>query len=297
MHLDLHGIYVPLATPFRPDGTLHEGELRKLIALIAPHVDGFVPNGTTGDFPLLSPKERLRILEIVVEEVGNRKRVIAGTGAIATTEIVELAKAARDAGADAALVVKPYYVRPTAAGLRDHFLTAAQTLETFPFLLYNFPKLMGQEIPVEVVADLTRKADNVVGMKDSSGQLPYTLSVIEATPSRFNVLVGHGALLLPAIAMGAAGAILAAANLVPHAYRAMYEAAQANDWQHARDLQSRIYPVAELVSRFGSLAVRAGLKILGFAMGEPRLPLSTEGTLTARDVTRLEESLEDLQTL
>jgi 4-hydroxy-tetrahydrodipicolinate synthase len=170
--LDFRGLYVPLATPFGPDGAVNERELRRLIGMIAPYVDGFVPNGTTGDFPLLSPEERLRILNIVVDEVGGDKRIIAGTGAIATTTMIELAQTARDAGADAALVVKPYYVRPTASGLREHFMAAAKAMPDFPFLLYNFPKLMGQEIPVEVVGSLTQACENVVGMKDSSGQLP-----------------------------------------------------------------------------------------------------------------------------
>jgi dihydrodipicolinate synthase/N-acetylneuraminate lyase len=185
-------------------------------------------------------------------------------------------------------------VRPTPEGLRGHFLTVAQRAPDFPILLYNFPKLMGQEIPAGVVGELTRAVPNVVGIKDSSGQLPYTLSVLEATPATFNVLVGHGALLLPAVAMGAAGAILAAANLVPQAYRAMYDAALANEWEAARALQSRIYPVAALVSSYGSLTVRAGLSFLGFDMGAPRQPLSYEGALTVEERQLLHRSLEDL---
>ncbi len=295
MELDLHGIFVPLATPFSADGTVNEEELRRLVRFMAPHVNGFVANGTTADFPLLSYEERGRILDIVLEETGGGRLVIGGVGAVATSDAVDLALTVRRAGADAALVVKPYYVRPTPAGLRDHFLTVAQKVEGFPVLLYNFPKLMGQEIPVEVVRELTSVAPNVLGMKDSSGQLPYTLAVIEATPATFNVLVGHGALLLPAIAMGAPGAILAAANLVPQAYRAMYDAALANEWEAARALQSRIYPIAALVSSYGSLTVRAGLNYLGFAMGAPRLPLSGEGTLTEEELRRLHRSLEDLK--
>ncbi|MGC9348064.1 MAG: dihydrodipicolinate synthase family protein [Anaerolineae bacterium] len=295
MSLDLQGIFVPLATPFDEQGQLNEPELRRLLRRLAPYVDGFVPNGTTGDFPLLSTSERQRILEIVVDETGEEKWIIAGIGAIATRETVSLAKSAHQTGADAVLAVKPYYVRPTRAGLRDHFLTIAESVPDVPVLLYNFPKLMGQEIPVDVVSELTDRAANVVGMKDSSGQLPYTLSIIEATPAAFNVLVGHGALLLPAVAMGAAGAILAAANLIPHAYRAMYEAALRNDWETARSLQSRIYPIAAAVAGYGSLAVRAGLSYLGLAMGEPRLPLSNEATFTPSELERFHAALDDIQ--
>ncbi len=294
MDFSPHGIFVPLATPHKDNGATNLDELRRLVEAISPHVDGFVPNGTTADFPLLTTEERDRILQTVCETVGEAKLIIAGVGAISTTETIALAEHARRAGADAALVVKPYYVRPTAAGLLDHFLAVANAAPSFPHMLYNFPKLMGQEIPIEVVQALTEEVGNVRGMKDSSGQLPYTLGVIEATPPSFHVLVGHGALLLPAVAMGAAGAILAAANLVPHAYRAMYTAALANEWDQARDLQSRIYPVAALVARYGSLAVRMGLEMLGFHMGAPRSPLSTKGTLTPEEKERLRRSLLDL---
>ena len=293
--IDLHGIFVPLGTPFNGDGTLNEGELRRMVRHMSPYVDGFIANGTTADFPVLSPEERRRILEVVLEEAGDEKLVIAGVGAISTADAIDFATTARHTGAHAALVVKPYYIRPTPAGLHDHFHAVAAATPGFPILLYNFPKLMGQEIPVEVVRALTQTTDNVLGMKDSSGQMPYTLSVIEATPSTFSVLVGHGALLLPAVAMGAAGAILAAANLVPQAYRAMYDAALANDWGQARSLQSRIHPVAALVASYGSLAVRAGLDLLGFSMGAPRLPLSREGSLSTEEVERLRCSLEDLR--
>lgn len=295
MEFSPHGIFVPLATPFKDNGETDLREVRRLVEAIGPHVDGFVPNGTTADFPLLTPKERDEILETVRAAAGDKKLIIAGVGAISTEETINLAGRARDAGADAALVVKPYYVRPTAAGLRDHFMTVAKAAPTFPHMLYNFPKLMGQEIPVEVVQALTESVGNVLGMKDSSGQLPYTLSIIEATPPFFHVLVGHGALLLPAMAMGAAGAILAAANLVPRAYRAMYTAALANEWDQAQELQSRIYPVAALVARYGSIAVRVGLELLGFKMGAPRSPLSIEGTLTPEEREKLRRSLLDLR--
>lgn len=295
MALNLHGLFVPLATPFNDDGEVAEHELCRLIRFMAPYVDGFVANGTTGDFPLLTSKEREQVVTTVVEEAGGDKTVIAGVGAIATDEAISLAQTAQQAGAVAVLVVKPYYVRPTSAGLRDHFSAVAEALPDLPILLYNFPKLMGQEIPVDVVAQLTEQHTNVLGMKDSSGQMAYTLSVLEAAPASFHVLVGHGALLLPAVGMGAAGAILAAANLVPQAYRAMYEAALENDWEKARSLQSRIYPVARAVSTYGSLAVRAGLDILGFDMGAPRLPLSMEGALSQNEMAQLQESVEDLQ--
>ena len=297
MDIDLRGIYAPLATPFDDAGQINETELRRLVRYMAPFLDGIIANGSTADFPLLSLAERTRVVEIVREEIAQPKRVIAGVGAIATRDAVTLVKSVQAQEADAALVVTPYYVRPSAAGIQAHFRAVAEAAPELPVLLYNFPKLMGQEIPVGVVGALSHTCNNVVGIKDSSGQLPYTLAVIEATLPTFNVLVGHGALLLPGIAMGAAGGILAAANLVPHAYRAMYEAALQNDWETARALQSRIFPVADLVARYGSIAVRAGFRLLGFAIGAPRPPLSEAGTLTAADTETLRRSLQDLESL
>ncbi len=295
MDTDLRGIYAPLPTPFGDGDQVDEAELRRLVRYTAPFLDGIIANGSTADFPVLSLTERRRVVEIVREEVGPRKRVIAGVGAIATQEAATLAKSVQAQGVDAALVVTPYYVRPSAAGLHSHFQAVAEAVPDLAILVYNFPKLMGQEIPVGVVGALSHACSNIIGMKDSSGQLPYTLGVIEATPSTFNVLVGHGALLLPGVAMGAAGGILAAANLVPHAYRAMYEAALSNDWTTARALQSRVYPVAELVARYGSIAVRAGFRLLGFGIGPPRAPLSDSGTLTAMDTEVLQRALKDLE--
>ena len=147
-------------------------------------------------------------------------------------------------------------------------------------------------IPVDVIAALCERHTNVSGIKDSSGDLPYTLSVIESTGDAFHVLVGHGAMLLPALAMGAAGGIVAAGNLIPCAYRALFDAVEANDWEAARAMQRRIYPVARLVSQYGSLTARAGLQLRGFDVGAPRSPLTFEGALTAEELETLRKAME-----
>jgi len=290
--VNLHGVFIPLITPLTGDGTLNEPTLRHLVQHLAPDVQGFVVNGTTSDFPLLSPEERARAVQIVREEVGGQRIVIAGTGAVGTRETIALTREAHAIGADAVLVIMPFYIRPTSAGLRQHFAAIAEAVPDLPVLLYNFPKLVGRPIPVDVIAVLCARHANVAGIKDSSGDLPYTLSVIENTGDAFQTLVGHGAMLLPALAMGAAGGIVAAGNLIPRAYRRLFDAVKANDWNKAREIQSRIYPVARMISQYGSLTARAGLELQGFDVGMPRPPLTLEGTFAAHELETLRVAME-----
>lgn len=290
--VNLHGVFIPLITPLTEDGDLNEAALRRLVDHLAPDVHGFVVNGTTSDFPLLSPDERARTLRIVRDAVGETRIVIAGTGTVDTRETVAMTRRAQETGADAVLVIMPFYIRPSAEGIRAHFAAVAAAVPEMPVLLYNFPKLVGRPIPVDVIAALRARHTNVAGMKDSSGDLPYTLSVIENADDAFQVLVGHGALLLPALAMGATGGIVAAGNLIPRAYRALFDATEAGDWETARAIQSRIYPVAALISQYGSLTARAGLQMRGFDVGAPRSPLTFAGALTAGEMATLRTAME-----
>ena len=227
--VNLHGVFIPLITPLTEDGDVNEPVLRQLVQHLAPDVHGFVVNGTTSDFPLLSPHERARAVRIVLDEVQGQRVVIAGTGTVDTRETVAMTRQAQEIGADAVLVIMPFYIRPSAVGIQGHFAAVASAVPEMPVLLYNFPKLVGRPIPVDVIAKLVEHHANVAGIKDSSGDLPYTLSVIESTGDTFQTLVGHGAMLLPALAMGAAGGIVAAGNLIPRAYRALFDAVEVND--------------------------------------------------------------------
>ena len=288
---DLHGIFVALATPYRQDESLDEEGLQRLVRHLLPDVHGFVVNGTTGDFPLLTRAERRRAVEIVVEEVAGQKPVIAGTGAVATHEVITLTRDAQAAGADAALIIAPYYLRPSAAGLRRHFSDVAAAVPDLPILLYNFPQLVGQIIPVEVIAGLHAAAPNIIGVKDTSGDLNYMLTVLETLPATFNVLVGRGTVVLPALAAGAVGAILACANLIPAQWQAVFQAVQHGDWATARAGQYAAQRVSRLVGKGGSLTARVGLELQGIPMGPPRRPLTSEGVLSERDLDALRELL------
>ncbi|MBN1486313.1 MAG: dihydrodipicolinate synthase family protein [Anaerolineae bacterium] len=294
--LNLQGIFPAVLTPYQEDGGYNVAAFRRLLQHLAPNVDGFVVNGTTGDFPLLTREERLRALEIAVEVANGEKLVIAGTGAVSTWEAIQLTQDAYTAGADAALVIAPYYLRPSVAGLRRHFADLAAAIPKMPLILYNFPKLVGQPIPVHIVAALAIERDNIVGIKDTSGNLRYMLDIIEATQGieNWNVLVGQGTLVLPSLSIGAAGAILAAANLIPAEFQALLQAMSKNDLAEARRIQSRTYTVACMVSEYGSLAVRAGLEFLGFEVGKPRRPLTYEGVLGTPQLDVLHQALQEI---
>ena len=291
---DLHGIFPAIVTPYQDqeDSALDEARLRELLRRLLPDVDGFVVNGTTGDFPLLSREERRRTLEITAEEIaGAGKRLIAGAGAVATRDVIALTRDALAIGADAALVVTPYYLRPTPAGLYRHFADLAAAVPEMPILLYNFPQLAGQAIPPETVTALRADNPSIVGMKDTSGDLAYFLSVMEQTDDDFQMLVGQGTLLLPALAMGGVGGVLAAANLIPGHYQKLRAAVANGERAIAHQLQSQIAPVAQVIGRYGSLGVRIGLALQGFPVGAPRRPLTLEGTLDAAERAAFEQAL------
>jgi len=292
--IDLKGLFPPLATPFKADESLDEAALRDLVHLLLPNVDGVIVNGTTGDFPLLDRAERRRTLEVVVDVVNGAKPVLAGTGAPSTHEALVLTQDAQEVGADGVMIVAPYYLRPSAAGLLRHFADIAAALPDLPIVLYNFPQLVGQPIPVEVVQRLQAEHPNVVGMKDTSGDLTYMLHVLEVVEPSFQVLVGRGTVVVPGLAAGAVGAVLADANLIPQRWQALLKAARAGEWEAARAQQYELQALTRFMGRGASLVVRAGLELLGQPIGPPRRPLTFEGVLTDEDWEALRMLLDKL---
>ncbi len=289
--IDLKGLFPPLATPYQADESLDEAALRDLVQFLLPNVDGLIVNGTTGDFPLLSRAERRRAVEVVIDAVNGAKPVFAGTGAPSTREAIALTRDAQDAGADAVMVVAPYYLRPSAAGLLRHFRDVAASAPDLPIILYNFPQLVGQPIPVEVVAQLQADHPNIAGMKDTSGDLTYMLHVLEATDASFQVLVGRGTVVVPGLAAGAVGAVLADANLIPERWQTLLTAVRAGDWEAARAKQVELQVLTRIIGKGASLVVRAGLEMLGHPIGPPRRPLTFEGVLDAEDREALRKLL------
>jgi 4-hydroxy-tetrahydrodipicolinate synthase len=172
----LEGIFPALVTPFKKDESIDEEAFRSLIKRVLPYVDGVVPCGTTGEFVNLDFEEMKLLYKIAVEEVPDDKYIIAGTGACATKHAIELVSYAKDAGASAALVVSPYFLNPSDKGEYEHFYRVAESTD-LPVIMYNIPQCTGSFLPRRVIEDLAN-IDNIVGLKDSSGDLTFTMEVL-----------------------------------------------------------------------------------------------------------------------
>jgi len=284
------GVYTALVTPYTKNNEVNEKVLRELINfLIEKGVSGLVPVGTTGEFVYLSEEERKRIIEIVVDEVNGRVPVIAGTGASSTLSALRLTKYAEDVGADAVLVVAPYYLRAADKGDFQHFYELANST-SLPIILYNIPQCTGGILRREVVEDLA-ELENIVGIKDSSGNMPYLMELLEKVGDRISVLVGYDEVVLPALASGARGMILASANIIPDIWVKLYEAVTRGDLETARSIQMSIQKLVRIFCRHGgNVAVKEALKMMNFDVGKSRRPLVKGGILSpeVREELRLE---------
>ena len=291
---NLEGIFPALVTPFKNEGEINEKALRNLVNLVIEgEVDGVVPVGTTGEFVYMSKGERKRAVETVIDEVNGRVSVIAGTGASSTMETIELCRHAKDVGADAALVVTPYYLRPADKGAYQHFYEVAKATD-IPIVLYNIPQCTGGFLSREVVEDLAR-IDNIAGLKDSSGHLPYMLELLSFVGGKINIVCGHDEVVLPALAAGARGAILASANVMPDIWVNLYKAVQKGDVDSARKLQMSAQKLARIFCRHGgAVAVKTALKMMSVDVGKVRRPLVSGGVLAWEVKEEIQMELERL---
>ena len=291
---NLEGIFPALVTPFKSEKEINEEALRHLVNfVIKGGVTGVVPCGTTGEFVYMSKEERKKTIETVIDEVKGRVPVIAGTGASSTLEAIELTKHAEKAGADAVLIVSPYYLRSADKGDFQHFYEIAQ-VTSIPIVLYNIPQCTGSFLSREVVEDLAQ-IGNIVGLKDSSGHLPYMLELLQTVGDKINIVCGHDEVVLPALAAGAKGAILASANVIPDVWVKIYEAVKKGDMQAAREMQMNVQKLARIFVRHGgAVAVKAALKMKGLNMGKTRRPLMSGGVLSLEVKEEMRMELEKL---
>jgi 4-hydroxy-tetrahydrodipicolinate synthase len=288
------GIMPALVTPFTEDlKHVEEEQLRLLVDYCVKHgVHGVVPCGTTGEFVNMSAEEKKRVIDVVIDEVDGRVAVVAGTGASGTEQAVEMTAYAKDAGADAALVVTPYYLKPTSRGIYEHYFTIASTVD-LPLILYNIPQCTGLPLPWQMVEDLAQ-IPNIVGVKDSSGQLSFVLAVLEKVRDKINVMCGHDEVVVAALAAGASGAILASANFIPDVWVDIYDSVQRGDLQRARELQYKVQKIARITAGAGAVAAKEALNMIGVRVGSVRLPLSVGGELTYEGREELRLDLEKI---
>lgn len=238
----LTGTITALVTPFR-EGHVDYADLRKLVAhQIKGGIDGLVPVGTTGESPTLDYDEHLEVIRAVIAAAAGRVPVIAGTGSNSTVEAVHLTKLSHEAGADAMLVVAPYYNKPSQEGLFRHFCTIADTTDR-PIILYSIPGRCGIEISVSVVERLRSKFPHVRWIKEAGGSVDRVDQLKQAMGKDITVLSGDDSLTLPFMAVGAEGVISVASNLLAREISQMVRLALAEDFAAARKIHRRLYPV------------------------------------------------------
>ena len=271
----LRGCATALVTPFTKGGAVDEARMRGLVERqIAGGVKLLVPCGTTGESATLSSDEQQRVIAITVAAAKGKARVIAGVGNNNTAVTIERTKAARTAGADAALVVGPYYNKPTQAGFQAHYRAVAAAVPGFPVVVYNVPGRTGSNIAAATTLALAREVDNVVAVKEASGDLSQIMAILRGRPDGFKVLSGDDALTLAVIALGGEGIVSVASNEVPDQMSRMTELALAGDWTAARALHYRLLPLMEgnfIESNPGP--VKAAMALLGLLEEQFRLPL------------------------
>jgi 4-hydroxy-tetrahydrodipicolinate synthase len=267
------GLHTALVTPFH-GGAVDEPALRELVERqIAAGVDGVVPCGSTGESATLSHAEHRRVVEVVVEAARGRVQVIAGTGSNNTREAIELTRHAREAGADGALLISPYYHKPSQDGIVAHY-SAVATETGLPLLAYNIP---GRTASNVLPATLARLADAgaLVGVKEACGDLDQVSHVVAACGPEFAVLSGDDALTLPVLAVGGKGVISTTSNVAPADMAALVRAARDGDFARARQIHLRLLPLFDaLFCETNPIPLKAAVAMLGLASDEIRLPLT-----------------------
>jgi 4-hydroxy-tetrahydrodipicolinate synthase len=278
-----HGSIVALVTPFR-NGVLDEDALQRLVEKhLAEGTHGFVPVGTTGESPTLSHAEHERVVELCVEAVAGRRPVIAGTGSNATEEAISLTRHAKKAGADAALVVTPYYNRPTQDGLYAHY-KAIQDAVDLPIIIYNIPGRSAVEMTVETMARLAR-LPNIIGVKDSTADIMRPLLTHAACGAEFCQVSGEDGNAVAFLAHGGHGCISVTANVAPKLCAELQDAWRAGRPEEALAIHRRLLPLHKaLFCETSPAPAKYALSRLGYCSPELRLPLVELGERSRQQV-------------
>ena len=276
--MNFEGTYVAMVTPFTKDKEIDEEGFRHNINyLIEKGVNGLVGAGTTGESATISHEEHQRVIEILVDEVDGRVETIAGTGSNATSEALSLTKFAYDAGADAALLITPYYNKPQQHGMIDHYSYIANTVD-IPLILYNVPSRTGVNMDVETIVELA-KVDGIDAVKEASGSVDKVSDIYKALShegleDEFNILSGEDSLTLPIMAVGGTGVISASANIDTKRMVLMVDSILNDDYTRAMELH---YEMVELIRALfiesNPVPVKTAMNLMGLPSGPLRQPL------------------------
>jgi 4-hydroxy-tetrahydrodipicolinate synthase len=294
MKLDwMRGCATALVTPFKNDGAIDEDRLRALVERqIAGGVRLLVPCGTTGESATMTEAEDQRVIAITVEVARGRARVIAGTGSNSTAAAIDYCLHARDLGADAMLQVAPWYNKPTQEGLYAHFHAIAEAIPETPIMLYNVPGRTSSNIAPQTVLRLARECENIVAVKEASGNLTQIMEILRERPANFSVLSGDDAVTLPLIALGAEGIVSVASNEIPDLMSRLTELALGGNWPEARELHYRLLPLMEVNFIESSPGpVKAAMAMMGLLDENFRLPLVP---VQEKSRTRIREVISEL---
>jgi N-acetylneuraminate lyase/4-hydroxy-tetrahydrodipicolinate synthase len=270
------GIYVAMLTPFTDDGAINEEELRRIVEFqIKSGVHGLFPISSVGEFIHMSQEEKMRMMEIVMDQNHGRVRVIPGVGSSHPAESISLAQKAKELGCDGVVVAPPYYIPLSQENIEKYFETISDAVD-IPILLYNIP-LFTQPLSYDVVKRLARR-DNVVGMKDSSGSMVdfmHFMDKIRIIGEDINILTGREETLFPCLMVGGKGCMTATSGILPEIMIGIYDAWKAGEYEKAKELQfSVLLAIRAMFSLPFPLGFKVAMEIRGFAMGPPKQPLS-----------------------
>jgi len=289
------GCGTAVVTPFRNDLSVDEENLRRLVRRqINGGVHFLVPCGTTGENPTLTHAEHMRVVEITLEEAKGRVPVLAGAGGYNTAEVIELARALEAMGADGLLSVTPYYNKPTQEGLYQHYRAIALATR-LPIVLYNVPGRCGTNLEPATVARLAR-IENIVGLKEASGNIGQMATVLNVVPDEFSVLAGDDSVALPLFALGGKGVISVAANEVPREMAQLCDCGLAGDFAGARAIHRKYLPLMEInFVESNPIPVKAAMSLMGLLEPVWRLPLVAPKAENLQKIRAVLESLEILE--
>ena len=286
------GTHTAIVTPFR-NGSVDEAALRKIIDhQFAGGVQGIVPCGTTGESPTLDHAEHERVIKLAIEFAAGRGIVMAGTGSNATHEAINLTQQAEAAGAHAALLVAPYYNKPTPEGLFRHFKAIADSTK-LPLMLYSISGRCGVEIGIDVLVRLVEACPNIRAIKEAEGRPDRVSQIKTLLPASFEVLSGDDSLTLPFMSVGAVGIVSVAGNLIPREMATMVQHALAGRWKEAQEIHAKFNPLFSAFLKLSTnpIPIKTAMALKGFCDAELRLPMCEMG---AAQVAELKAAMEKL---
>lgn len=285
------GCGTALVTPFRGNGSLDENTLRRLVRRQIEHgIDFLVPCGTTGESPTLSREEHLRVVAICIEEAAGKTPVLAGAGGYNTHEVIELARECERLGANGFLSVTPYYNKPTQEGLYQHFKAIAKAVP-LPMIVYSVQSRTGINVEPATLARLS-EIDNIVGVKEASGNITQMAEILNRVPDRFTVLSGDDAITLPLMAMGGRGIISVVSNQIPHVMTELARFANQGDFKRARELHRRYLPLMQVnFVESNPIPVKWAMSLMGLLEPVYRLPMVEPQPASKQKIEQVVESV------